>query len=204
MENKTMYQLSDRADVIIRIADGAHIPQGHRFWADYQAWLGHGNSPAPAESPAQLLPRLLREIDAAADAASQLYVGSELRALEYRQAAAEAQSYKDGGCKGDAPPMVKAWADAKGLSGKDAADGILAKAAAGGQALAAIRALRLAGKEAVRNAADADAARAAAEDALAKLRQLAESPDALAEPAGDAAHAGGFWHSSFKLFSRGV
>ncbi|WP_434632057.1 hypothetical protein [Chromobacterium sp. CV08] len=145
-------------------------------------------------------------IDAAADAdaAGQLYVGSELRALEYRQAAAEAQSYKDGGCKGDAPPMVKAWADAKGLSGKDAADGILVKAAVCDQALYAIRALRLAGKEAVRKAADADAARAAADEALARLRQLVESPDALAAPAGGAANAGGFWRSSLKLFSRGA
>lgn len=143
-------------------------------------------------------------IDAAADAASQLYVGSELRALEYRQAAAEAQSYKDGGCKGDAPPAVQAWASAKGLSGKDAADGILVKAAACDQALYAIRALRLAGKEAVRNAVDGDAARAAADDALAKLRQLAESPDALAAPDSDAANAGGFWRSSLKLFSRGA
>ncbi|MBX9269349.1 hypothetical protein [Chromobacterium violaceum] len=143
-------------------------------------------------------------LDAAADAASQLYVGSELRALEYRQAAAEAQSYKDGGCKGDAPPAVRAWADAKDLSGKDAADGILVKAAACDQALYAIRALRLAGKEAVRQAADADAARAAAENALARLRQLVESPDALAAPAGDAANAGGFWRSSLKLFSRGA
>ncbi|XLM21029.1 hypothetical protein MKD33_02010, partial [Chromobacterium piscinae] len=67
-------------------------------------------------------------LDAAADAASQIYAGRELRSLEYRQAAAEAQSYKDGGYKGDAPPAVQAWADAKGLSGKDAADGILAKA----------------------------------------------------------------------------
>ncbi|MEO2217404.1 hypothetical protein ABGV49_10090 [Chromobacterium vaccinii] len=199
-----MYRLTDSPDLIIRLADGAAIPREHRFWADYQAWLGQGNSPGPAESPAQLLPRLLREIDAAADAASQFYVGSELRALEYRQAAAEAQSYKDGGCKGDAPPAVQAWASAKGLSGKDAADGILAKAAACDQALYAIRALRLAGKEAVRNAADADAARAAAEDALAKLRQLAESPDALAAPEGDAANAGGFWRSSLKLFSRGA
>ncbi|ATP31184.1 hypothetical protein CR207_01970 [Chromobacterium violaceum] len=90
------------------------------------------------------------------------------------------------------------------MSGKDAADGILAKAAACDQALYAIRALRLAGKEAVRQAADADAARVAAENVLAKLRQLAESPDALAAPAGDAANAGGFWRSSLKLFSRGA
>ncbi|WP_155416947.1 phage tail protein [Chromobacterium violaceum] len=199
-----MYQLSDRADVIIRIADGAHIPQGHRFWADYQAWLDQGNAPQPKESLDQLQQRLLFSLDAAADAASQIYVGKELRALEYRQAAAEAQSYKDGGCKGDAPPAVRAWAEAKGLSGKDAADGILVKAAACDQALYAIRALRLAGKEAVRQAADADAARVAAENALARLRQLAESPDALAAPAGDAANAGGFWRSSLKLFSRGA
>ncbi|MBP4049311.1 hypothetical protein J9978_07345 [Chromobacterium violaceum] len=143
-------------------------------------------------------------INAAADAASQIYVGNELRALEYRQAAADAQTYKDAGYKGDAPAGVQAWADAKGLSGKDAADGILAKAAACDQALYAIRALRLAGKEAVRQAADADATRAAAENALARLRQLAESPDALAAPESDAANAGGFWRSSLKLFSRGA
>ncbi|MBX9299261.1 hypothetical protein ACFFU8_03785 [Chromobacterium piscinae] len=199
-----MYRLTDSPDLIIRLADGAAIPREHRFWADYQAWLDQGNAPAPAESPEQLLPRLLRNIDAAADAASQLYIGNELRALEYRQAAAEAQSYKDGGYKGDAPPAVQAWASAKGLSGKDAADGILVKAAACDQALYAIRALRLSGKEAVRQAADADAARAAADDALAKLRQLAESPDALAAPESDAANAGGFWRSSLKLFSRGA
>ncbi|WP_158301002.1 phage tail protein [Chromobacterium sp. ATCC 53434] len=140
-------------------------------------------------------------IDDAADSASRPYAGNELRALEYRRAAAEAQSYKDGGYKGDAPPMVKAWADAKDLSGKDAADGILAKAAAGDQALAAIRALRLAGKEAVRRAADADAVRAAADDALARLRQAAQSSDAQTGSAGD---AGGFWRSSLKLFSRGA
>ncbi|MDE1715514.1 hypothetical protein PWG14_23920, partial [Chromobacterium amazonense] len=116
-----MYQLSDRADVIVRIADGAHIPRGHRFWDEYEAWLAQGNAPQPKESLDQLRQRLLFSLDAAADAASQPYAGSELRALEYRQAAAEAQAYKDAGYKGDAPAGVQAWADAKGLSGKDAA-----------------------------------------------------------------------------------
>ncbi|MBT2869760.1 hypothetical protein JQK19_21235 [Chromobacterium violaceum] len=199
-----MYRLTEQADVIVRIADGAHIPRGHRFWYEYEAWLAQGNAPQPKESLDQLQQRLLFSLDTAADAACQAYAGNELRALEYQRAAADAQTYKDAGYKGDAPAGVQAWADAKGLSGKDAADGILAKAAACDQALYAIRALRLAGKEAVRQAADADAARAAAENALARLRQLAESPDALAAPESDAANAGGFWRSSLKLFSRGT
>lgn len=199
-----MYRLTEQADVIVRIEDGMHIPRGHRFWDEYQTWLAQGNAPRPREDLEQLRLRLLCCLDTFADAASQAYAGNELRALEYQRAAADALTYKDTGYKGDVPAGVQAWADAKGLSGKDAADGILAKAAACDQALYAIRALRLAGKEAVRQAADADAARAAAENALARLRQLAGSPDALAAPAGDAANAGGFWRSSLKLFSRGA
>ncbi|MBM2885670.1 hypothetical protein JFK97_14835 [Chromobacterium phragmitis] len=197
-----MYQLSDRADVIVRIADGAHIPRGHRFWDEYEAWLAQGNAPQPKESLDQLRQRLLFSLDAAADAASQPYAGSELRALEYRQAAAEAQAYKDAGYKGDAPAGVQAWADAKGLSGKDAADGILAKAMAAEQALAAIRAVRLKAKEAVRNAMSLDAVQTAADSALAALQALAEgAPQAGAIPA-EAAAKTSLWRAPLKLFSR--
>lgn len=43
-----MYRLTDTQDAVIRIADGALIPSGHRFWIDYQAWLAAGNTPEPA------------------------------------------------------------------------------------------------------------------------------------------------------------
>ncbi|POA99723.1 phage tail protein [Chromobacterium sinusclupearum] len=196
-----MYRLTDQADVIVRIADGAHIPRGHRFWNEYEAWLAQGNAPQPKESLDQLQQRLLFSLDAAADAASQPYAGSELRALEYRQAAAEAQAYKDAGYKGDAPAGVQAWADAKGLSGKDAADGILAKAMAAEQALAAIRAVRLKAKEAVRNATSLDAVQTAADSALAALQALAAGAPAGAIPA-EAAAKTSLWRSPLKLFSR--
>ncbi|QEL57051.1 hypothetical protein [Chromobacterium paludis] len=139
-------------------------------------------------------------LDASADAASQPYAGSELRALEYQRAAAEAQAYKDAGYKGDAPAGVRAWADAKGLSGKDAADGILAKAMAADQALAAIRAIRLKGKEAVRAAASLDAVQAAADGALAQLQAVAAgTPDAAAP---QAAAKPSLWRAPLQLFSR--
>ncbi|UTH76094.1 hypothetical protein [Chromobacterium sp. IIBBL 290-4] len=139
-------------------------------------------------------------LDAAADAAGQPYAGNELRAWEYQRAAADAQAYKDAGYKGDAPASVQAWADAKSLSGKDAADGILAKAMAADQALAAIRAIRLKGKEAVRNATSLDAVQAAADSALAQLQAVeAGAPDA--SPA-DAAAKASLWRAPLKLFSR--
>lgn len=141
-------------------------------------------------------------LDAAADAASQTYAGNELRALEYQRAAAEAQAYKDAGYKGDAPAGVQAWADAKGLSGKDAADGILAKAMAAEQAQAAIRAIRLKAKEAVRSATSLDAVQTAADSALAALQALATgAPQAGAIPA-EAAAKTSLWRAPLKLFSR--
>lgn len=43
-----MYQLTESADVVIRIEDGASIPRGHRWWDDYEEWLAAGNMPEPA------------------------------------------------------------------------------------------------------------------------------------------------------------
>lgn len=139
-------------------------------------------------------------LDAAADAASQPHAGNELRALEYQRAAADAQAYKDAGYKGDAPAGVQAWADAKGLSGKDAADGILAKAMAAAQALAAIRAIRLKGKEAVRNAMSLDAAQAAADSAQAQLQAVAAGMPDAGVP--QAAAKSSLWRAPLQLFSR--
>ncbi|WP_293766455.1 hypothetical protein [uncultured Aquitalea sp.] len=50
----TRYKLTDSPDMVIRLDDGATIPRGHRWWDDYQSWLADGNTPEPAQDPADL------------------------------------------------------------------------------------------------------------------------------------------------------
>ena len=42
------YKLTADPNVVIRTADNATIPAGHRWWDDYEAWLAAGNTPDPA------------------------------------------------------------------------------------------------------------------------------------------------------------
>ncbi|WP_314407315.1 DUF4376 domain-containing protein [Pseudomonas kuykendallii] len=42
-----MYQLTNDENAVLRLDDGARIPNGHRWWDDYQEWLGAGNVPEP-------------------------------------------------------------------------------------------------------------------------------------------------------------
>lgn len=42
-----MYQLTENPDMILCIDTGANIPRGHWMWADYEKWLGEGNTPLP-------------------------------------------------------------------------------------------------------------------------------------------------------------
>ena len=46
-----MYQLTDDPGAVIRLADGARIPRGHRWWEDYAAWLAAGNVALPLPPP---------------------------------------------------------------------------------------------------------------------------------------------------------
>lgn len=192
------YRLTDQSGGVIRVADGAYIPQGHRWWDEYELWLQQGNQPTPQLSLAELQEQLLREIDAAADSTRSVTLGSEPKLAEYQRAAAEAQAFKDAAYKGEAPPAVRSWAEAKGWDGQQAADSILAKAAACEQALHAIRDVRLKGKEAVRQAADETAACAATDEAVSRLQQLAAGDFAAALPEAEAGRAG----SLFKFFSK--
>lgn len=96
---------------------------------------------------------LVKQIDADADAIYTAALGN--RATEYAEAESQAQAYKDAAYAGDVPPYVKAWADATGKSAQWSADDILATTAAWRTAQAAIRAQRLAAKEAARKAEDA-------------------------------------------------
>lgn len=98
---------------------------------------------------------LCQLIDKAADAARQAVAGDPLRAVEYEKAAAEAQAFKNAGYPaGAVPRTVAAWA-IEGRTAQQAADGILAEAAAYNEALYQIREARLQAKAMVRAAMDA-------------------------------------------------
>lgn len=133
------------------------------------------NAGRKAELLAKTKSALCLEVDAVADAARLAIAGDPLRVVEYERAANEAQTYKDGGYSGTVPPAVKSWAEAKSWSGQQAADNILAEAAAWTLALYGIRDMRLKGKESVRSAADIAAAQVAAEAVISQIRSAVAS-----------------------------
>jgi len=93
---------------------------------------------------------LCSRIDIAADAARARVAGAPLRAVEYDRARIEAQAFADAGYPADAVPRtVAAWA-INGRTAEQAADSILAEAAAYTEALYVIRETRLAAKEQIR------------------------------------------------------
>jgi hypothetical protein len=111
----------------------------------------------------------LKAIDDAADAARLTVAGDSLRAVEYQVAENEAKAYKDANYAGAVPPSVQSWAEAKGWTGQQAADDILAVAAAWNAALYSLRDIRLKAKEAVRSALTAGDAQAATDAAISQI-----------------------------------
>ena len=88
----------------------------------------------------------------AADAARRTVAGDPLRAVEYERAAAEATTFAEAGYPSDAVPRsVAAWA-INGRTARQAADSILAEAAAYTEALYTLREARLQAKEQIRTA----------------------------------------------------
>lgn len=156
-------------------ADAVEISQG-----DYEKCAGRIVQPDENGQPvvvdqlaisfAELQVRLCLQIDKESDSARLAIAGDPLRVVEYERAAIEAQAYKDAGYSGTVPPTVKSWAEAKRWSGQQAADNILAEAAAWNQALYGIRDMRLKGKEAVRSSVDNAAAQAAADAVITQIR----------------------------------
>ncbi len=116
---------------------------------------------------------LCTSIDAAADAARGAVAGDPLRAVEYEKSAAEALAFKASGYPvGAVPRTVAAWA-VNGRTAQQAADNILAEAAAYDEALYQIREARLSAKEQVRQAMAAnqvEQARFIASSAIDKIR----------------------------------
>ncbi|MET0549722.1 MAG: hypothetical protein ABW002_10680 [Xanthomonas sp.] len=41
------YQQTNFPDLVVRLSDGACIPRGHRWWAEYEEWLAAGNAASP-------------------------------------------------------------------------------------------------------------------------------------------------------------
>ncbi|SFW77047.1 MULTISPECIES: phage tail protein [Pseudomonas] len=119
--------------------------------------------------------RLCDKIDSAADSARRALAGDPLRALEYQQAALEAQAFKDQGYpKKTVPLSVSAWV-VKGRTARQAADQILAKAAEFEANLLALRELRLKAKAQIRAhmaKGKADLASQVADEVLATIRAL--------------------------------
>ncbi|MGY3639806.1 MULTISPECIES: phage tail protein [Pseudomonas] len=119
--------------------------------------------------------RLCGMIDAAADNVRSVLAGDPLKAMEYAQAAADAQAYQDAGYpKKEVPLSVAAWV-VKGRSAKQAAEQILSKAEQLTDHLLTLRTLRLKAKAQIRAQAGkgkVDLARGAADDALIGIRAL--------------------------------
>lgn len=120
------------------------------------AWAAQQATDAPTLGAVQA--DAMRRIDADVDAVVIAVVGA--RVDEYSQAEAQARDYAAGGYTGDVPPYVADHAGVREWTAQAAADDILATATAWRGAQAAMRAARLARKQAVRTAADAEAVRA--------------------------------------------
>lgn len=88
-----------------------------------------------------------QQIEDSADNARVSVVGNSLRVVEYQLAEQEAQAFQAAGFEGEVPATVQAWVDAAGLEPQAAAENILAEAAKWKEALYAIRAARLKGKQ---------------------------------------------------------
>ncbi|HCW94830.1 MAG TPA: phage tail protein [Pseudomonas sp.] len=126
----------------------------------------------PTPTAEERLTTFARQIDVAADAARARVAGDPLRAVEYDRARIEAQAFADAGYPGDAVPRtVAAWA-INGRTAQQAADSILAEAAAYTEALYVIRETRLAAKEQIRTlmaAGEVEQAQQLAEQTIAAI-----------------------------------
>jgi hypothetical protein len=148
-------------------------PSAAHDW-DGEKWVVNGDKQAVLNE--QETERLCTKVDATADNIRTALAGDPLKALEYAQAAADAQAYQDAGYpKKEVPLSVAAWV-VKGRTAKQAAEQILSKADQLTDHLLALRTLRLKAKAQIRAQAvkgNMDLARSAGEEALVAIRELA-------------------------------
>ena len=148
-------------------------PSAAHDW-DGDKWVVNGDKQAVLNE--QETERLCTKVDATADNIRTALAGDPLKALEYAQAAADAQAYQDAGYpKKEVPLSVAAWV-VKGRTAKQAAEQILSKADQLTDHLLALRTLRLKAKAQIRAQAakgNMDLARSAGEEALVAIRELA-------------------------------
>jgi hypothetical protein len=148
-------------------------PSAAHDW-DGEKWVVNGDKQAVLDE--QETERLCTKVDATADNIRTALAGDPLKALEYAQAAADAQAYQDAGYpKKEVPLSVAAWV-VKGRTAKQAAEQILSKADQLTDHLLALRTLRLKAKAQIRAQAakgNMDLARSAGEEALVAIRELA-------------------------------
>lgn len=120
--------------------------------------------------------RLCARVDTAADNARNALAGDPLKAMEYAQAAADAQAFIDQGYpKKEVPLSVSAWV-VKGRTARQAADQIVAKATQFNESLLTLRTLRLKAKEHIKvhiAKGKTDLANQVSEDAIAAIRNVA-------------------------------
>ncbi|MHA3735122.1 phage tail protein [Pseudomonas sp. Eth.TT006] len=153
-------------------------PSAAHDW-DGEQWLANAEKVALLEQ--QEAERLCAQVDAAADYARNLLAGDPLKAMEYAQAAADAQAYQDAGYpKKEVPLSVAAWV-VKGRTAKQAAEQILSKADQLTDHLLTLRTLRLKAKNQIRAhgaKGNLDLARSVGEQALTAIRELLDSQSA--------------------------
>lgn len=168
-----MYTLSEDNAVVIRDADGAHIPvdPANTDYAAYLAWVAEGNAATPYIAPIPSAQTLADAIDSQVAAVYSNWTRFQQEYLMRQQAA---QAFKDSSYAGDPGVWVTAFATSAGLTNQQAADLILAQSVSLNAALATLGALRMRKYEVI-NAASPEAAKAAYDDITAKINAVAAS-----------------------------
>lgn len=158
--------------------DGLRPPQPSlaHVW-DGEKWVLDPSRVALLEQ--QDIERLCARVDAAADRARHALAGDPLKAMEYAQAAADAQAFIDEGYpKKEVPLSVSAWV-VKGRTARQAADQIIAKAAQFNESLLNLRTLRLKAKEQIKvhiAKGKTDLAHQVSDDAMVAIGKVVSDP----------------------------
>lgn len=171
IEDGTVAEITD-LDPVGRFHPSLHWQQVSQASGCGPGWHWDGKVFTAPQSVMPSADELCTRVDTAADAARARVAGDPLRAVEYDRARIEAQAFADAGYPADAVPRtVAAWA-INGRSAQQAADSILAEAAAYTEALYVIRETRLAAKEQIRTlmaAGEVEQAQQLAEQTVAAI-----------------------------------